>query len=492
MKHIFWTYDHPTARDQEMILFKSNESAVIPILGDTEHYEGYNNELNDNYPLWRDNVELQLNIVEKLRRNFSINPTIEIQELFNKYIDYIFINCEPEELEKLLNWYSGFVLFRCNGGPDSKNLHKQVNGWVRVINKLSASNRVFYLYGHPTLFKEIFDKSKIKSFFVPVYVDISRFKNLYYNPIYSNFSSAISYLDHHPLFIEHLENLNKCNLKKIKKFEIYGKNKKRSLNSKIEIIGKLPHFKMWKKLLSNKCFIDLGENVHHTIFPPLEAMFLGMPVIFCKNNGHVKALEKYFDKELSENYGVFKSLQNAIDFANKASLNELMQIHKLQKKIFQIYFDKDTARVNILNSIGVNNYLLNNNSKLNEKIILKNNLLIFSMKVFRFLFNKFILNKKVEYNLSKRLYIGKIPLAFLCELPPSTQYIEIIIQNNFFGKLLKNINIPLFCLANSKKLTNLVLSKKIELINSNKKNILIGHPLFLIFSMNINIQKYSD
>lgn len=356
MKHILWTYDHPTARDQEMLLFKSKNSAVIPTFSGVNHYQGYNDETHVLYPRWRSNVKIPLNEVEEIRINFSSNSSMSkrLKSLVNKHIDYIFINCEPDELKNLLSWYKHIILFRCNGGPNTKYLDWQTSQWVNVIKKMDATHRVIYLPGHETIFIEKFNEANIRVILQNVYVDTHRFNNLKYNPIHmKRISCAISYYEHHDSFREHFNNIKEVSKNFDLQIDIFGKNRKKKSFKNIDVKGTLEHFEMWSNILSNKLFIDVGQNPLHTIFPPLEAMMLGMPVVFPRNNGHVQSLEKTLDIRLSSNEGVFDTLEECLDFASNSKIKDLVIMHENQFKIFSRFFSKKNARAAALNSIDV-------------------------------------------------------------------------------------------------------------------------------------------
>lgn len=353
MQHILWTYDHPTARDQEMILFKSVGSAVIPVFTGVNFYPGYNDETHEDYPDWRSNVSIPLNCVELIRRNFDLaRLTPDIRHLINKYIDVIFINCEPEELQQLLGWYKGKVLLRCNGGPNIGALDWQTSGWVKAIIDCKAAKRVTYMPGHETLFIEKFRDAGIGLQLQNVYVKVGRFRGLSYSPKNTNrISCAISYLEFHDYFREHFENVVEASSKIDLKIDVFGKNKKPQVVGDVEVKGHLEHELMWSSLLSNKVFVDVGQNPMHTIFPPLEAMMLGMPVLFPRNNGHVQSLECSLDLTLGVNEGVFENLNECFQFASEASLEDLEIIHRAQVEIFKNFFSRSNARTAALAAI---------------------------------------------------------------------------------------------------------------------------------------------
>ena len=95
---LFWAYDHPTARYQEVNLFIDSGLEVVVGLGDPSTLrfdKSYHDETDPLYPDWRSSLTLPSSIVERLRRidlfRNSGHVSPENAELINSLIDIMII-----------------------------------------------------------------------------------------------------------------------------------------------------------------------------------------------------------------------------------------------------------------------------------------------------------------------------------------------------------------------------------------------------------------
>lgn len=352
---MLWTYEHPTARLQEMMLFPEIGIEAIPTFTDSQTSwidNKYHDESHAMYPRWRDYVSLPVNVVERIRRmqlwerNFNI--TIEEQELINSTIDIIFINCSPETLDQILSWYRGYILFRCNGGPNSKLLFEDSDKWVDVALKHDAIKRFIYIPSTLSLINEKMANSGAPIVNMPVYVDASRIPSSWAGNISRKIASAVSYLDFHEHFQKQFKTMAKSYIGAPIKMRVFGKNRvTETPSANIEIVGGLPDEKeFWGQIFDCDVFVDAGTDPTHNIFPPLEAMAKGMPVLFSYGNGNVEAIEKaYKDLKVSPQIGVFENHDEIVKFLKKdgAKKEKLVEIWNNQIKYFMEYFSKANA-----------------------------------------------------------------------------------------------------------------------------------------------------
>jgi hypothetical protein len=352
---MLWTYEHPTARFQEMMLFPSVGIETVPTYTDFQTSwldNRYHDESHSMYPAWRQHVSLPVNVVENIRklklweRNFVV--TDDEADLINSAFDIIFINCSEETLRNIFSWFKGLVLFRCNGGPNAKLLFQDAEGWLEAAKAYDAADRFLYLPSTLKLIPPSFVSAGIKIINMPVYVDVSRIPGAWTKAASRTIATSISYLDFHDHFQGQLSSLGDAYSNEPFKIKVFGKNKqKTSPSGNIEIVGGLPDESLfWSGIFGCEVFVDAGRDPTHNIFPPLEAMAKGMPILFPEGNGNVEAIrDAYPDVLVDESMGVFSDHYAIARFlrGNIGRVDLFHEIHNRQSKLFLDYFSKANA-----------------------------------------------------------------------------------------------------------------------------------------------------
>ncbi len=355
ISRVLWTYEHPTARLQEMMLFPAAGSEVVPTY--TESPTGwldsrYHDESHPMYPRWREYCSLPVNLVERVRRaalwerDFRVDP--EEAQLINDNFSGMFINCSPGTLANIFSWYTGKVLFRCNGGPNRTDLYKDARAWVETAKQAGRLKDFIYLPGHFNLVVPEMYEAGVKIIHFPVFAEEARIPGRWAGRASNQIATAISYLDFHSHFQGQLRDVVDAYGGSDLHVRVFGKNKLiQTATDNIEIVGGLPSDNdFWGQIFNCAAFVDAGKDPTHTVFPPLEAAVKGMPVFFQRDNGHPHALQDFgVTVPLDERIGILPSHSDICDFLLKHhnDLNLLKDINERQVALLKSYFSRENA-----------------------------------------------------------------------------------------------------------------------------------------------------
>jgi hypothetical protein len=352
---VLWTYEHPTARFQEMMLFPAAGIEVVPTYTDIQTSwvdSRYHDESHPLYPRWRSTCSMPVNVVERVRRSrlwerdFQLEPPEA--KLINDNFEGMFINCSPSTLEKIFSWYRGKVLFRCNGGPNRKALYEDAAQWVDVARRAGRIRDFIYLPGHMNLVVPEMLEAGVKIVHWPVFSDEARIPGEWARQTSRTIATAISYLDFHQHFQGQLKDILDAYGGSDLNVRVFGKNKVvRTAAENVEIVGGLPSDNdFWGQIFACGAFVDAGADPTHTVFPPLEAALKGMPVFFCRDNGHVHAIQDYLPHvTLDERMGVLANHHDIRDYLLKVGgdVDALTKLNHAQVAILRAYFSRENA-----------------------------------------------------------------------------------------------------------------------------------------------------
>jgi hypothetical protein len=352
---VLWTYEHPTARFQEMMLFPEAGIEVVPTFTRLQTGwldSGYHDESHPMYPPWRNYCSLPVNVVERIRRsrlwerNFKIDK--DEAALINKHFSAIFVNCSSQTLANIFEWYRGKILFRCNGGPNRDVLMSDARAWVETARQAGRTRDFIFL---PSLHKLIVPEMAencIRRILFPVYVDEERVPGEWARRSSRTIATAISYVDFHKHFQAQLAEMARAYRGAPLTLEVFGKNKVIDTAAEnVRVIGGLPkHEEFWARIFDCVAFVDAGQDPTHNIFPPLEAAFKGMPVFWCKDNGNVQAIADSLPQvKLDADIGVLPTHDDIAEHLPRVceDAEKLAHVNRTQLALLRDIFSRENA-----------------------------------------------------------------------------------------------------------------------------------------------------
>jgi hypothetical protein len=350
---LLWAYDHPTTRYQEVNLFIDSGVEVVVSLGDPStlrHDKSYHDETHALYPDWRASLTLPASIVERIRRidlfRNSGHVSSEHAELINSLIDIMIIPADAPVIANIMSWYKGHLLYRLMGAPNLKMMQSNL---VAIGEIAARSNGRLWLgpglknlipWSDPILSRD----------FVTINAWVSP-ERMHHSWTGANSApeaaTAISYIDNHPFFQEQFATL-KGALNRYP-FIVLGKNDKRSPRCvDAEIIGTLPTEDLHTRIANARVFIDSATVPEHLIWPPMEAMAMGVPTLYTRWSGLAAAgFDDGNDEDALSTLGMFDDF-DAIDrylAEHGNDIDTLAALAERQKAAFiDSVFSRDKAR----------------------------------------------------------------------------------------------------------------------------------------------------
>ena len=291
---MYWACTHVPLRYEEVEAAVDAGFEVIPALGSLGYLpfeHRYDDENWNLYPEWRASCSLPVNVCEAIRRvAFDGAHLLEISEeekkLFNRYIDIIYIPSFPQSVADALGWFSGLVIFRSFGRISSFSSYSalcEMNG-IQLRNRIPGAKFLFF-----PIFASLIELEQpwmvqgarvLRGF-----VSKSRLPFQWLGSASSNYISTMIKGDTY----EANSSVEKrfLNLKKIvgsRNCIVLGKNQRSFPDENIEIIGFLDHSEFYSKIAQSRVFVYLGDDPYHLHFTPLEAIAIGVPVLFFKSS----------------------------------------------------------------------------------------------------------------------------------------------------------------------------------------------------------------
>jgi hypothetical protein len=346
---MLWVCHHLVLRYEEVPLFIEAGAEVIPGFGDRDFLvfdDNYEDESNELYPNWRSYCTLPTHIVEQIRRIRIDAPTEEEAVFMNKWVDTIYIASFPKIASQVLTWYKGIVIFRvfggfksyteiCNGEGINLSIFEQNNDrfiWSPILKSLSSieDSRLVHNEAHIPAFvspKRLpfewmeRDSERIISTVIP-YIHQS---DMLYS-IFQKFADAFNGID----------------------FIVLGKNNKNSVLCQHPfILGNVNFNTLWSRLCKSRILCYGGYMTpYHLHFTPLEAIAIGVPILFLKQCGLAReAMEHGFEEGELHHRGMcedFNEMKRRTDqlIDNFDQLNELRQ---LQQQLLVSVFSREKA-----------------------------------------------------------------------------------------------------------------------------------------------------
>ena len=341
---LLWAYDHPTARYQEVTLYLDAGLEVIVSLGEpnTMKYDrDYHSETHYLYPDWRASCTLPQYVVERVRRiSLAAHGGFVSRAdaaLINRTIDILIVPSDPPVIKNIMTWFKGYMLFRANGAPNKKMFFENIAKIDAIASQAHCRDRFYYAPGMLNLIPHDSRTLKNQSVFLNVWVSPERIGHQWQGRNSKPYvTTAISYIDFHNFFYD--QYLNFQSKITAQPYVVLGKNDKESPRcASKSILGATDADTLYGKIAQSRIFVDAVNVPEHLIWPPLEAMQMGVPVYFIENSGlGAVGLDEGYSREIMEQAGMFpdfESLNNALklDFQN---FKKLEAIAERQRAIF--------------------------------------------------------------------------------------------------------------------------------------------------------------
>lgn len=294
---MYWYCSHETLRYEEVPLWIEAGVEIIPSMGDPKYIrydQDYNNERSPLYPDWRTSCTIPPSIVDRIR-GIDIDRSRgkvskEEAELFNRWIDIMYIASFSDIASNVMDWFQGYIVFRVFGNGDRTSYTEITRESPVVLRKFNACPR--YVWS-PILFglDELEDARMIKNkLFVNAFVSPKRMGHTWaFEESLPTIVTTISYLDDpgHPArdlnaaFFDYFSDIP---------YRVLGKND-RSANVGPEalITGYSDHETFFSTIAKARIFVYIGAgSYYHLHFTPLEAVSMGVPVLFLESSGIAK------------------------------------------------------------------------------------------------------------------------------------------------------------------------------------------------------------
>ncbi|XEC93408.1 glycosyltransferase [Paenibacillus tarimensis] len=308
--------------------------------------QNYNNEQSKLYPNWRKSCTIPAHIIQKIRQVDIITKrgkiTRDEAELFNCWIDVMYVASFPDIVSNVMDWFQGYVVFRVFGHGDFNSYSNVMNFMSISMNKFVEHEKYIWspiLYSLDNLEDPRITKNKL---YLNAFVSNDRLGHKWSyqnsNPI---ISTTISYMDgKHPAKDVYSEfSAQFADLPYI----VLGKN----ANQSSKITGYLDHDTFFASIARSRMFIYLGfSTYYHLHFSPLEAISMGVPVLFLEKSGLTReARDNCIDNHMLKQAGMCSSIKEMRERVIRSFHDpaHLEQLAKRQYELFSPIFSRNAA-----------------------------------------------------------------------------------------------------------------------------------------------------
>ncbi|WP_426454409.1 glycosyltransferase [Paenibacillus sp. S-38] len=290
---IFWLCSHETLRYEEIPLFLEAGAEIIPSLGDAallRFDSHYDNESHLLYPHWRKHCTIPTPVLEEMRHIDIIGKRGKLNrteaELFNRWIDVMYIASFPDIVNNVMDWFRGYPLFRVFGHGDFTNYSRVMDFYKLDKNKFHQHSK--YIWSPILASLDLPEDPRIvkNKLYLNAFVSPERLGSQWIGRRSQPYiSTTISYMDgNHPArdiydqFSRHFKDIPSL---------VLGKNAKSALTGANDnIAGYTDTITFHSKIACSRMFIYLGFHSNfHLHFTPIEAISMGVPVLFLERSG---------------------------------------------------------------------------------------------------------------------------------------------------------------------------------------------------------------
>ncbi len=355
---ILYGASHRILRYEEVSLFIEAGFEVIPVKAHWEIFKvqepGADDPAHPLYPHWRETCTIPDDIIEKIQAIDILKyQNLDAQSgrvssaeaaLLNEWIDIIYIPNLLPTVPRVLSWFKGLTLFRVYGEGKimtydewAKNSGADLS-LLRKYDARYATMLMLYALNGP----EHDSILGTNVFHVGPCVTRNRIMGKWKGEASSPIcNTALSYIYENPHWTDIYHQF--CDVFKDIPLRILGKNNKNRgvLKHDPRVAGIIEDDSHYLELLTDcRCLIDPGTSPFHTHYTPLEAIIMGIPVIFLENSGMAQEIIRVIPKEQLENCGICKDFIEARQIMQKclADIQYAKQISENQRIIAEKMF----------------------------------------------------------------------------------------------------------------------------------------------------------
>lgn len=326
MSNILYLLNHKTLTDFEVpLLVKKGYGVYLPKKYNSLAKENSINyatvSFYDNFLHIQPNVIIELNSIDWFS-NVLLSP--HIITLINENFKCIFITLLTKAplLNQLIAQFTGTIYYRFFGLDGNKSYYGLINGHV--------SPKVKYIFSYPEIYH--FEKIKffndLNSYIIPLGLSNSKIEQLHntYNRTRDDVAFVCSRISKCPYYGGIYKRFI-ANFKDIK-YIIYGKDNEAVTNDKC-IVNNLPDDTFYTSIAECSCIYYHAIEPRHLHYHPLEAIVIGIPIIFHR--------ESLLSSYLHESVGKCDSIEEAILKIKRIVSNDKLFIEALLREQNKAY-----------------------------------------------------------------------------------------------------------------------------------------------------------
>ncbi|MBY0316683.1 MAG: hypothetical protein K2Q26_14255 [Bdellovibrionales bacterium] len=362
-KRMLWAFYHKSNRFEEVPLWIKAGYEIVPIRmpAHLANYQGtsYDDENDPMYVDWKSTCTLDPKIVEVLRDIPLVKPGSHLDQgnisseqiqWLNNHFGYIYVPASVSmALHLLEGGYKGIILNRYYGHYHldknltvlSSDVHYQAlrlfnnyiwlpgmkkltDGESSAIAKPKSMVDVSYLHRTAQIFDDLKWEADSSAAHVVTVISMLHTELSHY---YFNF---LKYFGHLPYKI-----LGKNDLEVLRSHEIYDTDVVGVMNKEEDV------YRLFAKA---RVYIEPGFNPRHSHYTPIEALHIGIPVIFHRDSGFANELSNFFVEEVLSKNGMCTTWESMSILAEKCLIDiEFAKKLANQQKVFISFISKDSV-----------------------------------------------------------------------------------------------------------------------------------------------------
>ena len=261
--------------------------------------------------------------------NFFYEPiSLKISKIINEYFDVCIVTISPTWLMHLSNAFKGKLIFRTYGQPYQLTVEFETLG---ITSKLLNRKEFYYLPHSRKSLESEHEWIKSRAIEVPYWIeeDVFELENSW---DYRKMNGKIGLLCPNignPYYFNHYLYLQK--FFKEKYFSIFGVQRKKQ--DDIRVLGTLPRSELLTSMQNLSGFLYTYKEKNTCYLPPIEAVILGVPVLYPEGS----LLSKYLGKNGPGEWRDEKSAKNLAKRLRSGDVDLIKKIRDSQVSLKDLY-----------------------------------------------------------------------------------------------------------------------------------------------------------